>query len=150
MSPWYHDTYTGKIYPGWYGYYTNTLLASSAVTQGYAGFDNWLGQPTMARWKAAVSRAPSIETGQRWGMWLIGETLANPPESPTSYGFVYQCEGLTSEYWTSTPYSISGSVYNVASLMRDQFFTSIAGGVKQDINYPVRTLKPGEQYFWYQ
>jgi hypothetical protein len=154
LFPWMFDSFRNGAYPEppepnrclcWYTH--DGLLSSDLLVQGYAGFYDWLSAPTMGMWQAAVSRAPSIKTGPNWAIWLNNETLANPPESPTNDGFFYGCETSQPEcYWTSTLYS--SGVYNVVCLMSDRFLTSTS--VVRSIGYPVRTLAPGEQYFWYQ
>ncbi len=152
LLPWVANFAEGRTYPEPYCSYRFSPLVSSQVTQGYAGFYDWLGAPTMAMWQAAVSRAPSIKTGPSWAIWLNSETLANPPESPTSNGFFYQCEddSWLEWYWTSTLYS--SGVYYAVSLNQGLFQRSnwSQSGPNYNISYPVRTLAPGEQYFWYQ
>jgi len=124
---------------------TKVPLASSSVTQGYAGFEDWLGAPTLAMWQAAVSRAPK-EPWTPWGFWLQNETLANSPESPTSNGFSYQCEYPGFHMWWTSTLSSSSAYYSVSLIENVDDFT----GGSEHFNYPVRILAPDEQYFWYQ
>jgi hypothetical protein len=156
LLPWVVNFAEGRTWPEPYCSYRFSPLADSQVTQGYAGFHNWLGAPTKAMWQAAVSRAPAMSTGTSWGMWLNSETLANAPEFPTSYGFSYSCgvDSLNQWYWTST--LASTNVYSVISLMSDRFSTTdplpnydSESRPNYNISHPVRTLESGEQYFWY-
>jgi hypothetical protein len=146
LLPWVSN------WPEPYCYYRFSPLPTNQVTQGYAGFNDWLGAPTMPMWQAAVSRAPSLSTGTNWGVWLNSQTLANAPESPTSLGFSYSCEddNWNEWFWTSTVHATN--VWYAVSLLTNRFLPSDTwqSGPNYNISYPVRTLKPGEQYFWYQ
>jgi len=130
------------IYPSW-------------VAQGFAGFSDWIATPTRAMWEAALTRAPSIDTGTSWEQWIVTETQADAPESPTSPGFRI-CETQNSFNWTNTTssgsLSDSNAVCYVVSLASSKFLTSHCYGAYDygNISYPVRALKPDEQYFWYQ
>ena len=148
LLPWVVNYQAETIWPQPYCYYRFVPLADTSVTQGYAGLDGWLGAPTKAMWQAALTLAPSEDTGPNWSVWFNSETLANEPESPTSAGFYTHCESTYPEcYWTSTPDGKGG--YNVVCLLSNSFLTSTSGP-DYNISYPVRTLAPDEQYFWYE
>jgi hypothetical protein len=128
------------------------LSACQAPVQpivSYAGFSDWKATPSYAQWQALVARAPALSTGTNWMDWLIAQTKADPPESPTSPGF-YNFLACGAAAWTSTfsPNSVDNSQYWVVLVGSDKYTT---GEIQQtnNFNFPARTLASGEQYFWY-
>lgn len=125
-------------------YYKNTLVYTSPTLPQMQGLvDGWSG-------KAPTAMA-----------WLVGQSKAVSPDSPTSKGFfnIFNC-GLgygDKDYydyvWTTTNQGSSSSKYSVYALM-DMRNGSVPA--KNTVPYEhgnwlmlVRFLGQGEQYYWY-
>jgi hypothetical protein len=85
-----------------------------------------------------VSLAPT-NGSVHWGDWLTQQTQTTSDESPASPGF-FSCPGSV---WTSTQTS-APNWWNV-NLGTNSFQNLTPNGPM----YGVRTLDPGEQYYWY-
>jgi hypothetical protein len=133
--------------PGW------TLTNGSRTP--YAGFGNW-ANGSKPQWQAAVSLAPT-DGSVHWLDWLIQQTQTTDDESPVSPGFFNTtgaCPGqgypVAGGIWTSTG---SGATFWYMDPIGNSF-QQLNGGLNgKDTSgffFPVRTLEPGEQYYWYQ
>ena len=116
----------------------------------FYGFRDWRGTPTQQQWQTALEGFP---TPPNWMQTLIAQTKADAPESPTSAGFFNILACTDGEQgWTNTPAgSFLPNSYFQILVQSDRYIIqqALASGAR-GYNFAVRTLKTGEQYFWYQ
>lgn len=125
------------------------------MLSNYEGFTNWGFNPTKSQWQNLVSRAPASSSGTDWHDWLISQTQAEDPESPTSPGFFSTQSCGNPAAWTATDnqgnnFDHSTSEWYVIQLKNDSFQLEVETSNSNYFNWPIRALASGEQYYWYQ
>lgn len=151
LAPYINFYTAGQPYPNascWgtnvpYGYQEDAYIWLSP--QPYAGFSNWKTVPQLSQWQAAVKLAPS--SGTNWMSWLIGQTNTTSGESPASPGF-FNALSCPSAVWTGT--SAGGANFYAVDLGNNKDAAVATLRSTYNLNWPVRSLASGEQYYWYK